>query len=68
MDIDPFDAYTADEAFVTTTSICILPIASINGVRLGVGEIPGPVTDRLLKAYSGLVGLDIPGQYLAHMG
>lgn len=67
MDIDLFDAYTADEAFVTTTSICMLPVASINGVRLGGGEIPGPVTDRLLKAFSGLVGLDIPGQYLAHM-
>jgi len=67
MDIDLFDAYTADEAFVTTTSICMLPVASINGVRLGEDTIPGPVTDRLLKAFSGLVGLDIPGQYLAHM-
>jgi hypothetical protein len=29
--------------------------------------IPGPVTGRLLNAYSGLVGLDIAGQYLAHL-
>ena len=66
-DIDLFDAYTADEAFVTTTSVCMLPVASINGTKLGAPGLPGPVTDRLLKAYSGLVGLDIPGQFVAHM-
>ena len=66
-DIDLFDAYTADEAFVTSTSFCICPVASINGAAVGEGSVPGPTTDRLIKAYSGLVGVDIVGQYLAHL-
>ncbi|MBM3949590.1 MAG: branched-chain amino acid aminotransferase [SAR202 cluster bacterium] len=65
-DIDLFDAYTADEAFVTSTSYCICPVSKFNGMKVGDG-VPGPVTDRLQKAYSGLVGMDIVGQYLAHL-
>jgi branched-chain amino acid aminotransferase len=65
-DIDLFDAYTADEAFVTSTSYCICPVSKFNGMKIG-GGVPGPVTDRLQKAYSGLVGMDIVGQYLAHL-
>ena len=66
-DIDPFDAYTADEAFLTSTSFCICPVSTVNGSRVGEGVVPGPVTDRLQKAYSGLVGIDIVAQYLAHL-
>ncbi len=66
-DMDLFDAYTADEAFVTSTSFCICPVSSINGSEIGEDGVPGPVTDRLLKAYSGLAGIDIVGQYLAHL-
>ena len=58
-DIDLFDAYTADEAFVTSTSFCICPVFSVNGATIGDGGVPGPVTDRLQKAYSGLVGIDV---------
>ena len=65
-DIDLFDAYTADEAFVTSTSFCICPVASINGSRIGDG-VPGPVTDRLQRAYSGLVGIDFVAQYLSRL-
>ena len=64
-DIDLYDVYTADEAFVTSTSFCICPVSSINGSLMGAG-VPGPVTDRLQKAYSGLVGMDFVDQYLAH--
>lgn len=67
-DLDLYDAYTADEAFITSTSFCIVPVASFNGNPIGGGGMPGPVTDRLTKAYSGLVGVDIAGQYLAHLG
>lgn len=66
-DIDLFDAYTADEAFVTSTSFCICPVISVNGSVIGTGQLPGPVTDRLLQAYSELVGLDIVAQYLSHL-
>ena len=66
-DIDLFDAYTADEAFVTSTSFCVCPVVSVNGSMIGDGQIPGPVTSRLLAAYSELVGLDIVQQYLSHL-
>ncbi len=67
-DIDLYDAYTADESFVTSTSFCICPVSSINGSQVGDSKIvPGPVTSRLLNAYSGLVGIDIQGQYLSRL-
>jgi branched-chain amino acid aminotransferase len=66
-DIDLFDAYTAEEAFVTSTSFCICPVISINGSTVGEGKIPGPMTSQLLQAYSELVGLDIREQYLSHL-
>jgi branched-chain amino acid aminotransferase len=66
-DIDLYDAYTADEAFVTSTSFCICPVSSFNGSSVADGSVPGPVTDRLTRAYSGMVGLDVSGQYLARL-
>ena len=66
-DIDLFDAYTANEAFVTSTSFCICPVGSVNGSAIGSDGVPGPVTDRLQKAYSGLVGIDTVGQYLSRL-
>ena len=66
-DIDLYDAYTADEAFVTSTSFCICPVSSFNGSSVADGSVPGPVTDRLTRAYSGMVGLDVAGQYLARL-
>ena len=66
-DIDLFDAYTADEAFVTSTSFCICPVSSFNGSPVADGAVPGPVTDRLTRAYSGMVGIDVTAQYLARL-
>ncbi len=66
-DLDLFDAYTADEAFVTSTSFCICPVASINGAAVGEAGVPGPVTHRLQSAYSGLVGIDVVQQYLSRL-
>lgn len=66
-DFDLFDAYTADEAFVTSTSFCICPVSSFNGSAIGDSTVPGPLTDRLTKAYSGLVGIDIAEQYLSQL-
>ena len=63
MDIDLFDAYAADEVFVTSTSWCICPVSTINGSSVGSGQVPGPVTKRLQEAYSDLVGVDIIRQY-----
>jgi branched-chain amino acid aminotransferase len=66
-DIDLFDAYTADEAFLTSTSLCICPVSSINGSQVADGQIPGPVTQRLMGAFSDIAGMDYVAQYLAHM-
>ena len=65
-DMDLYDAYTADEVFITSTSFCIVPVSTFNGAEIGAG-VPGPVTDRLQKAYSGMVGVDFVGQYLARL-
>ena len=66
-DLDLFDAYTADEAFLTSTSLCICPVAAVNGAAVGDGGAPGPVTRRLMSAFSDLAGMDFEAQYLAHL-
>jgi len=62
-DLDLFDAYTAEEAFITSTSLCICPVGAINGVAPTAG-IYGPVTQRLIDAYRSMVGCDFVQQYL----
>ncbi len=66
-DLDLFDAYVADEAFLTSTSLCICPVSSINGAAIGGGRTPGPVTQGLISAFSDLVGMDYVAQYLQHL-
>lgn len=51
----------ADEALLTSTSICALPIVECNGRPLGAGR-PGPAYRKLLAAWNDLVGLDIAAQ------
>lgn len=65
-DITPYDAYNADEAFISSTSKCILPVGRLNGIRIGT-QIPGPVTKRLLDAWSARVEVDIVQQALSHL-
>ena len=66
-DLDLFDAYTADEAFLTSTSLCICPVSSVNGAEIGKGGVPGPITQRLMAAFSDLTGMDYVAQYLTHL-
>jgi branched-chain amino acid aminotransferase len=66
-DIDLYDAYTADEAFLTSTSLCLCPVRSINGSLVGRDAVPGKVTKRLTRAYSELVNFDFVTQYLRHL-
>jgi branched-chain amino acid aminotransferase len=63
-DIDLFDAANAEEMFLTSTSLCILPVRSFNGGPVGDGKVPGPLTRKLIDAYSRSVGCDFVGQYL----
>lgn len=64
-DLQPYDAYTADEAFLATTFFCILPVSRIDNRSIGAVS-PGPITRRLLAAWSDLVGLDIAEQALSY--
>ncbi len=63
-DLDLYDAYTAEEAFLTSTSLCLCGIRAINGQAVGDGAPPGPVTQRLIEAYKELAGFDFVAQYL----
>jgi len=66
-DIDLYDAYTADECFLTSTSLCICGVRSLNGRRFSAGRVPGPVTQQLIGAYKEMVGCDFVAQYLARL-
>ena len=66
-DIDLFDAYNAEEAFITSTSFCICPVKSINGRGLDAGGVPGPITRRLIDAYIDMVGFDWYAQYTSRL-
>lgn len=65
-DLDLYDAATADEFFMTSTSLCICPVRSIGGRALPT-PLPGPVTRRLIAAYMESVGCDFVAQYLKHL-
>ena len=60
-DLQPYDLYTADEAFFCSTPYCILPVGMIDNRQIG-DEAPGPVANQLLAAWSKRVGLDIVDQ------
>lgn len=60
-DFQPYDIYTADEAFFTSTPYCIMPATKFNGLPVGDGRV-GEVTQRLLQAWSEMVGVDIVAQ------
>ncbi len=65
-DFQPYDIYTADEAFFTSTPYCIMPATKFNGLPVGDGQV-GPVTKRLLAAWSELAGMDIVAQAQAQL-
>ena len=59
--IEPYDIITADEAFMTGTPFCILPVTGLNSVTIGEGKM-GNVTRLLLDVWGQNVGVDIEGQ------
>ena len=65
-DYSPFDVYNADEAFLTGTSRALLPVASLNGLRIG-RHCPGPLTLHLQQAWSDMMGIDYVAQALSHL-
>ncbi|MBI2953573.1 MAG: aminotransferase class IV [Chloroflexi bacterium] len=59
--IEAYDVITADEAFMTGTPFCMIPVTSLNGTPIGDGRV-GRITTSLLDAWSANVGVDIVGQ------
>ena len=59
--IEPYDVYDADEAFMTATPFCLLPTVSLNGRKIGSGKM-GKVSKKLLNLWSQNVGVDIEKQ------
>ena len=59
--IEPYDVYTADEAFMTGTPFCMLPVTQLNGLAIGDGLV-GKGFRALLDAWSHKVGVDIEAQ------
>jgi branched-chain amino acid aminotransferase len=55
------DFRTSDEAMLTSTSICVLPIVECDGQSIGAGQ-PGPIFKRLLTAWGNLAGIDVAAQ------
>lgn len=62
----PYDVYNADETFLASTSPTIVPVQSVNGVKIGK-KAPGLVTLRLIQAWNRLVNVDIVAQALSHV-
>ena len=53
----------ADEAFLSSSVVCVVPVSQIDGLAVGSGQ-RGPVFRKLLKAWSELAGIDIELQML----
>jgi branched-chain amino acid aminotransferase len=65
-DFQVYDVMTADEAFLTVTSRCVLPVTRVNGSPIADGQ-PGPTVARLQNAWAEHFGHDFVRQALAHL-
>lgn len=61
-EIQVHDVVNAEEAWLTSTPFCILPVTRINGISIGAGT-PGPAFHRFIAAWSELVGVEILSQF-----
>jgi branched-chain amino acid aminotransferase len=59
--IEPYDVYTADEAFMTGTPFCMLPVTTLNKRQISSGK-RGIIFDILLEKWSETVDIDIEKQ------
>lgn len=62
--IDVYDVVNADEAFMSGTPFCMLPVTSINNQVIGTGKM-GEITSLLLKTWGENMGVDIIAQIKA---
>ena len=59
--IEPYDVYDADEAFITGTPFCMLPVTSLNNVKIGDGRV-GKVYKKILSHWGKNLKVDIEKQ------
>jgi branched-chain amino acid aminotransferase len=59
--IEPYDVYTADEAFITGTPFCMLPVTSLNSLKVGNGQV-GDIFSKIINLWSKNLNLDIIDQ------
>ena len=59
--IEPYDVYTADEAFMTGTPFCVLPVFRFNETKVGNGKF-GKITKKIINKWGKNVGVDIIDQ------
>jgi len=57
----PGDCFDADEALLSCTTFCLAPVGRLEGRDMPAER---PIFERLLAAWSDLVGVDIRGQFL----
>ena len=62
-DIEAYDVYDSHEAFMTGTPFCMLPVTSLNGIKINNGKI-GNIYSKLLKKWSSNTGVDIKKQII----
>jgi branched-chain amino acid aminotransferase len=60
-DLQPYDALNAEEAFLTATSLCLMPVTRFNGQPIGEGR-PGPMTRRLMSRWKEYLNFDFEAQ------
>ena len=60
-DLTPDYVHRADEAFLTSTTYCLMPVTRLNNAPVGDGR-PGPIFQRLLASWSESVGVDLREQ------
>lgn len=65
--LQAYDLYRADEVFLTSTPYCIMPVGHVDGRQIEDSPA-GRITEKLLEAWSELVGLDIRAQILEQGG
>ena len=66
-ELQPYDLYTADEAFFSSTGPSVQPMTRVDNRQIGDGK-PGRISNHLLAAWSEAVGVDIVGQAQRYAG
>ena len=57
----PYDLYTADEVFFTSTPYCLMPATKFNGLSVGNGMV-GPIAKKILLGWQELTGVNVVEQ------